>query len=199
MLDEALVNPFFVAAADGVEVQAVTLLEALDPFDVVVAHVLGPELVVADPARAAPGHAVEGNGRVPLLGLPHQPPFVAAEVVLIVLRVHVAGLGALRGVAVAGHFHEERSNRSAEFRLEEQIEDLAPLRLGIVLKRTEVAPPPLTAPMPSKRLPPAPPLSSTAWSASAGRQRPIRVQPTTARTARRCAAVSKDESWILSA
>ena len=86
-----------------------------------------------------PGHAVERDGGVPFLRLAHDPPFIAAEVVLVVSGMHVAGLGALRR-AVAGHLDEEGLQRSAEFGLEEHVQHLAPLRFGIVLQQDRGGP-----------------------------------------------------------
>jgi hypothetical protein len=59
-----------------------------------------------------------------------------------------------------GNFDQQRAHGRAELGLEEQIQNLAALRFGIILQqnRSRAAPPPLTAPMPSvKRLPPASP------------------------------------------
>jgi len=133
--DEVLVDALFIAATDGIELQAVDGFEALDPAGVIIAHVLGPEIAIADPGGATPGAGIEGERGVAFFGLAHEPPFVAAPVIKVVAGVHVAGLGALGGVAIARHLDEEGAEGGAELGFEEEVEDLVALGLGIIFEQ----------------------------------------------------------------
>ena len=84
--------------------------------------------------------------RVALLRLAHQPPFVAALEILgprmleLLARPRMARLGALGRVDVAADFHLQMMQRGAEVRLEEEVEHLAALRLGIVEQQPRAGP-----------------------------------------------------------
>ena len=49
--------------------------------------------------------------------------------------MHVARLGALGRVSVTGNFDQQRAHGRAELGLEEQIQNLAALRFGIILEQ----------------------------------------------------------------
>ena len=130
-----IANPFFITAAEGIKLQTVHVPQPLKPFHTIVRCVLRPELPVANPARRTPRGAVEREVWITFFSRLQNPPRIAARVVEVVTRAHVAGHGALRRIAVAGNLHEQRADRRAELGLENQIENLAALRLGIILEQ----------------------------------------------------------------
>ena len=133
--DPRHVGATFVAAADCVQLQAVMSLQGLDPSHVVIAHILRPEISIADPAWTTPGAGVEREGRVAPFGLGHEPPLVAAAIVLIVPGAHVRRFGPLGGVPVAALFDVKRLHGGGKLRFEEDVENLAALRLRIILEQ----------------------------------------------------------------
>jgi len=147
-LGESEGDALFVADTDRVQLKPVNASQTLQPFEVIVDGIGREELGVAlsrhfvevparipQPAGRAPGRGIETETGIARLRLLHDPPGVAAAVIQIVPRVHVAGHGPLGGIAVAGDLHEQGADRCAEPGLEKQVEDLAALRLGIVLEQ----------------------------------------------------------------
>src|SRR5579875_2951370 len=82
----------FVPDTRILNVKMMCFLSSLDETNLVIRHVLGKEMPMANPRRCAPGQAIKNDFGIPLPGLLHQPPFVAALVVLILRSAHVAGL-----------------------------------------------------------------------------------------------------------
>ena len=114
-------------------------LGVLEPLNDVVDHLLRPVVAVADPGGRAPGQRGELNVGVARAGLLHEPPLVAAVVVLIGCGVAVAGLGPVGGVHVGPDLDLEDLDAGAVVGLEEVVEGLAALRLGIVDQQARVA------------------------------------------------------------
>src|SRR5207247_10132588 len=107
----------------------------LTPYPTVNRSIPRPELPVPDPSGRAPCGAIESHLWIALFCFSHNRPRVAALVIEVVARVQVTGHGALGRVAVAGNLYEQRADRSAEFGFENQVQYLAPLRLGSTLRR----------------------------------------------------------------
>ena len=114
-------------------------LRVLEPLNDVVDHVLRPVVAVADPGWRAPGERGELDVGVARLGLLHEPPLVAAVVVLVGSGMHVAGLGTVGGVHVCADLDLEDLDAGAVVGLEEIVENLAALGLGIVDEKARVA------------------------------------------------------------
>lgn len=111
------------------------LLRAPQPIQVVVNVVAREERAVADPARRAPAQRVQLDVWVASLGLLHQPPLVPAVKAQVVARVHVRRLGRLRALRVPADLGLEDLHGAALARVEEQVEDVGPLRIRIVVKQ----------------------------------------------------------------
>ena len=116
-----------------VELQAVHLSQPLHPRDVVVHHVVAPE--VAHVLRSTPASSIEREIGVQPLRLAHHPPSVSALEVGIAAPMAMRGHGALRGVAIARNLGQQGANRSAEHRLIHHFHDLRAPRFGIVLEQ----------------------------------------------------------------
>ena len=129
-----------VPAADVVDGQPV-LLGAAQPGHQIVDHVLGPEVAAADPAGRAPRERVQLDLRIAGLRLLHQPPLVAVVAVDRPARVLDARLRAVGGIGVSADLGLEDLERGAVAGLEQVVQDLAALRLGIVVQQTGVAAP----------------------------------------------------------
>ena len=111
----------------------------MQPLDDVVDHVLRPVVSVADPGGCSPGERGELDVGIARLGLLHEPPLVAAVVILVGGGVHVAGLGPVGGVHVGADLDLEDLHAGAVVGLEEIVENLAALRLGIIDEQARVA------------------------------------------------------------
>ncbi len=114
-------------------------LGVLQPLDGVVDHVLRPVVSVANPGGRSPGERGELDVGIARLGLFHEPPLVAAVVILVAGGVHVAGLGPVGGVHVRTDLDLEDLHAGTVVGLEKIVENLAPLRLGIVDEQARVA------------------------------------------------------------
>ena len=122
--------------AGVINVQPVNAFGALNEFRDVVRHILRIEFAAADPIRRTPGQTIQKNARIPLFRLLHEPPLVAARVVLFLVCMHVAGLAAVGRVHVPADFHLKMLKARAEVRLEEIVQNLAALWLGIIYEQT---------------------------------------------------------------
>jgi hypothetical protein len=127
-----------VPAAEVADVDAVAL-GAVQPGDVIVDHVLRPEVAAADPAGRGPGQGDDADVRVAGQGLLAEPELVAHVAVDVPADVLVAGLGAVGGVGVAADLELQQLNRGAVAGLEQVVEDLGALWLGVVDEEAGVA------------------------------------------------------------
>ena len=132
MLGEVGVPPLFVVTTEGIEFETVHLTQSLKPGDVVVHHVVAPE--VADPGGGAPRGGVEREAGIAALGLLHHPPHIATHKVGVVALVGVRWHGALRAVAVTWHLDEDGADAGTKHRLIDHVHNLRALRFGIVLE-----------------------------------------------------------------
>ena len=133
ILGELGVPAFLIVTAQGIELQTMHLAQAAQPGDVVVHHIVRPE--IAYPCRGAPGCGIESQRTVATLGLAHHPPHIAAMEIGIAAPMAVRRHTALSGITVARHLYKHRADRSAEHGLEHQVHNLRALRLGIVLEQ----------------------------------------------------------------
>ena len=112
--------------ADVVDVQPVHIARTGQPLGGVhrsgVGQRTGPAL--CHPRGEAPAQPVQLDVGVAALGLLHQPPLVAALVVLLLPDVHVRRLGTLGGLGVTADLDLEDVEGGAEVRDEEVVEDL---------------------------------------------------------------------------
>ena len=104
----------------------------MDEVDDVVDVVLREEIAVPDPARRAPFQGIELDVGVAQLGLLHQPPLIAARIVLIARAPHMGGFRAIGGVLVAADFDLQMLDVGAVVGFKEIVQDLAALGLRIV-------------------------------------------------------------------
>ena len=100
----AIVLLFIPDAGIG-DVQVMVLFGTLQKIGHIVCHVLRVELPVSDPAGCAPGEGVENDAGISFARFFHQPPLVAAGVIVVVSRAHGAGLCAIGGVHVGAHLY----------------------------------------------------------------------------------------------
>ena len=115
-----------------VDGQMVVGLRMFEPPDHVGDHVRGPIVSVANPVRGAPGQGGQLDLRISGFGLFHQPPLITAVIVFVRSRVHVARLRTVGGVHVGANFHLEDLQAGPIVRLEQIVENLAAIGLGVV-------------------------------------------------------------------
>ncbi len=132
----------FVPNAHIIDVDVMILAGCFKKSGDIVGVVLGVELPVADPVGRAPFQGIEKNGRMALFGLLHQKPFIAS-IIKIGLRMlqfcagmGMAGFGAAGGIDIAADFDFEMLQACAVTGLEQQVEDLASIWLGIVQQQS---------------------------------------------------------------
>ena len=84
--------------------------------------------------RISPWQAVEDDLRIAFAGLGHEPELVAARLGIsqFLAGDDMGGLAAAGGVLAAADLHLEMLEPGAEFGLEQKVQDLAALRLGVV-------------------------------------------------------------------
>src|SRR5438552_3041994 len=88
-LYKIIVYAFFIAATYGIEVKAILIFQPFYPFNIIVAHVLRPEIIVTNPAWSTPSIGIKGNSLISFFSFLHNPPFVAAAIIFVVARMHV--------------------------------------------------------------------------------------------------------------
>ena len=132
VLGEVGVPAFLIVTTQGIKLEAVHMAQSLEPGDVVVHHVVAPE--VAHPGGGAPRCSIKSQSGVAPLGLLHHPPHIAAQEIGVVALVGVRWHGALRAVAVARHLDEDSTHGSSEHRLIDHVHNLRALGLRIVLE-----------------------------------------------------------------
>src|SRR5438552_17128850 len=103
----------------------------LDPVDNIGDVILRPE-AAAEPAWSAPLQPIKFDIGIACFGLLHEPPFIAARIVLIGAAAHVAGFSSVRRIGIAADFNLENLQACAIIWLEKIIEDLGLLHCGIV-------------------------------------------------------------------
>mmetsp|Transcript_35386 Transcript_35386/g.92564 ORF Transcript_35386/g.92564 Transcript_35386/m.92564 type:complete len:322 (-) Transcript_35386:187-1152(-) len=84
------------------------------------------------PSRPAPGETVQLERWLPLLRLFHQPPLVAAVVILVASVVHVGRLSALGRICVTAHFNLEDVEVKTKVGQEEKVQNVAGSRRVVV-------------------------------------------------------------------
>src|ERR1019366_5887443 len=103
----------------------------LDPVENIGNIILRPE-AAAEPAWSAPFQSIKLHIGVACFCLFHEPPFVAARVVLVGTATHVAGFSSVRRIGIAANFNFENVQACAIVWFEEITEDLGLLCSGIV-------------------------------------------------------------------
>mmetsp|Transcript_37747 Transcript_37747/g.90252 ORF Transcript_37747/g.90252 Transcript_37747/m.90252 type:complete len:886 (-) Transcript_37747:224-2881(-) len=124
-----------------VDVYLEALLDALQPGHVVENVVLAKEGAVADPARNTPGQRIGPDLRIPGLGFLQQPGLIASGAVrLLAFEAHVRRLGTISRLGISSDLHLQHLQGSAVLGLEEQVQDLAPLGLRVILQQSRRCP-----------------------------------------------------------
>src|SRR5664279_2026814 len=90
LLDICVVMNRLVPDSGITYLQAIFVAGGLNKVRRVLRHVWGIKLAIADPAGRAPGKDVENDVGIALVRLDHEPPLVAARVVVVVAAAHMA-------------------------------------------------------------------------------------------------------------
>ena len=129
-LDKGAIHARFVPDPQVIDVQLMGLSSAFEKTHQVIRA--GLRIGRADPARKIPGQRQQLDVGIAALGLPHEPPFIAAIEIGHTRLAHVRGFATLGRVGIAPDLNLEHLQGGPVMRLEQVVEDLAALRLGIV-------------------------------------------------------------------
>ncbi len=127
--------------ADVVDIDAMVLPGAFDERGDKPGVVFGVKPPVADPSGSPPLQGFDQDTRIPVPGLPHQPPLVAAlevfrfRILKLLARASVAWLRTVGGVDVTPDFDLQVVQAGAESGLKEVVENLGALRFRVVVKQ----------------------------------------------------------------